>query len=99
MRGLRLPKPNLFRVAVLILACVTAVLLFTKLGLRSIWLDELFPIAVARAKTMTASVALYRRFEVNPPFNYVLLYGWIRSFGSGDATVRVPSAILGVCSV
>lgn len=37
--------------------------------------------------------------ETNPPLFYTILHGWIRWFGSSDAAIRTPAALIGCAAI
>lgn len=75
------------------------VLQLADLGARSLWLDEIYTVRIAGEPTLDELWASYRESERQPPLHYLLLRGWMSIAGSGDATVRVPFALLAAASV
>lgn len=82
-------------VAILFLA---AALRVQHLGTESLWFDE-----AATARVVTAPLddffLRFRTTENTPPLHYVILWIWVRIFGSSEASLRMPSVIAGVASV
>ncbi len=62
-----------------------------------LWLDEALTVDIAKLPLDQLRSALLR--DGAPPLYYVLLHGWIRVFGSGDAAVRALSGVLGVATI
>lgn len=78
---------------------VAAGLQLRELGTKSLWIDEVLTVHVAEAPDLPTFFERHRASENQPPAHYLLLHGWIRLAGAGDAAVRVPSALFGVVSV
>ncbi len=82
--------------AVAALAVLGAALRFYHLGTQSLWLDELFSVALARHDfaTIVAGTAA----DIAPPLYYVLLH-LAMQFGTDEVAVRVVSCLAGVATV
>ena len=68
------------------------------LGGVSLWNDELFSVYYPRA----GEAFMWTRglhLEPNPPLYYSILAAWMRLFGHGDATVRLPSVIASMAAI
>ncbi len=76
---------------------IAAVLRFADIGGKSIWLDEAFSIALARA-SWTGFVHMLRTQEANMSLYYLLLRAWL-SMGQDEATIRALSAIFGTLTI
>jgi len=63
----------------------------------ALWLDEAQSVSFARLPLLDVAPAL--REDGAPPLYYLLLHGWIRVFGNGDAAVRSLSAALSLAAV
>ncbi len=77
---------------------LAAALRFSTLGVQSFWLDEGIAIDSMRHGFggMFDSIA---HTEGNPPFYFVLGWGWTRIFGDGEVGVRSLSALFGLATV
>lgn len=81
-----------------------AVLLLIAVGLRvanlteqSLWADEGNSVRVTeRSLNLVVAAA---RGDVHPPGYYVLLWGWVKLFGNGEAAVRSLSVCIGLALV
>src|SRR5690606_27146736 len=62
-----------------------------------LWLDEALSVNIASLGVSDLLEAL--RHDGHPPLYYLLLHGWMRVFGDGDAAVRALSGILGVAAL
>nr|MBC7244578.1 glycosyltransferase family 39 protein [Chloroflexota bacterium] len=88
------------RLLLLGILAVSTTLLFFNLGAKSMWIDEYNNVDIASAPDLGAvTQAVLRGFQRQPPLYFWLLHLWIRIAGTGDATVRVPSALMGLASV
>lgn len=83
--------------AVLLLAVVAALLRLPNLG-ESLWFDEVLYSTRISASTLSE---LWSRFLHDPPapLYRVPLFFWVRVFGDGDLSVRVPSLLFGIASI
>jgi uncharacterized membrane protein len=68
------------------------------LGRQSLWYDEAFSLAVARADWPTFWAALLSD-GVHPPGYYLLLRGSLALFGAGEFALRFPSVLAGTLAV
>jgi mannosyltransferase len=77
---------------------LAAVLRFPTPGVQSFWLDEGIAIDSMRHGfgAMFDSIA---HTEGNPPFYFVLGWGWTRIFGDSEAGIRSLSALFGLATV
>jgi mannosyltransferase len=83
-----------FVVLVLLLAVALRVVNLTA---QSLWADEGNSVRVTeRPLDLVVAAA---RGDIHPPGYYVLLWGWVRLFGQGEAAVRALSAVFGVALV
>jgi len=87
-------RADLLLLAIVLLA---AVLRLSRLGSQSFWLDEAFSVALARAPRGSFWFEIRTR-EANMALYYGLLRLWLRG-GSGEAFVRLLSAIAGIATV
>jgi 4-amino-4-deoxy-L-arabinose transferase-like glycosyltransferase len=74
-----------------------AVLRLLELGRKSFWLDEIASVWTARLPSQNFWPFLWRS-EGNMALYYVLLRSWLH-VGTGEASVRVLSAIIGIVSI
>jgi hypothetical protein len=83
-----------FTLLVFILA---AVLRTSNLTAQSLWADE--GNSVRLTERPLDLVIAAARADVHPPGYYLMLWGWVRLFGQGEAAVRALSAVIGVAVV
>ena len=76
---------------------LAAILRLHDLGLRPLWLDELFS-AWFSARDWHYLWNVVPTFETHPPFYYSLLKLW-RVFGSDEFTLRLLSVVFAVATV
>ena len=67
------------------------VLRWWRLSARSLWFDEGYTAWVVSLPAGRIIDAI--RVDTAPPLYYLLLRGWVRLFGTGEAALRVPSAM------
>lgn len=80
-------------------AVVTAAFLrLWSVGGKSLWLDELFSVRVARRESW-AGLAEELSGDVHPPLYFALLRLWAAVAGDHDALWRLPSAVAGIAAV
>lgn len=72
---------------------------FVGLSASGWWTDELFTLFLIDHHGGPAQVLGRALTDTQPPAYYLLLYGWSRLFGLGEAALRSLSAILAVASV
>jgi mannosyltransferase len=80
------------------LAVVAALLRWLDLCEQGLWLDEAFSVWMARqpvADLLRWIVAI----DQHPPLYYLLLNGWLRVAGDGEAAVRSLSALFGTATI
>jgi mannosyltransferase len=63
------------------------------LGTESIWLDEVFTAIISNESFVSAIVKGWQ-----PPY-FAILQPWVSLFGNSEASLRAPSAILGILSI
>lgn len=61
------------------------------------WLDEGVSLQIAHLDAQ--GILQEVRVDNNPPLYYLLLHYWIELFGDSEASVRMPSALVGVLAV
>lgn len=82
------------RTARIVAALTLLALLIRSIVLRSLWLDE--AIAVAQAHLPFGSMlSALRQGDVHPPLHASVLWVTVRTIGSGEIAVRLPSIIAG----
>jgi mannosyltransferase len=84
--------------AILLITLLGFALRVTFLGRQSLWYDEAFSLAVARADWPTFWAALLSD-GVHPPGYYLLLRGGLALFGSGEFALRFLSVLAGTLGV
>jgi uncharacterized membrane protein len=67
---------------------------FRFLTTSDLWLDEALTVNIAQLPLSDLEEAL--RHDGAPPLYYVLLYGWMKVFGTSDVAVRALSGVLGL---
>jgi 4-amino-4-deoxy-L-arabinose transferase-like glycosyltransferase/O-antigen/teichoic acid export membrane protein len=65
---------------------------------RGLWLDEATSVMQARMPFGQMLHAL-ETTDVHPPGYFAILWGWVRLFGTGPLSVRMPSIIIGAALV
>lgn len=80
-----------------LLALAALALRAYKLDGQSLWYDEGFSVYLAGMEP--AEIVARTAADIQPPLYYLLLHGWIRLVGDGEAAVRSLSVIFGVLSV
>lgn len=79
---------------------IAAILLFVDLGAKSMWIDEYNSVEIAaRSSLGTVTQGVLEGFQRQPPGYFWLLHLWIQLAGTGDAAVRVLSALMGLGAV
>jgi uncharacterized membrane protein len=84
--------------ALLVIVALAAALRLYLLGIRPLWIDEAFSLAVA-SKPLRDIPAIVRANDVHPIGYYALLAVWVRVFGYGLAAARFPSLLFGLAAV
>jgi mannosyltransferase len=87
-------------VALLIVIGVGLVLRLRDVGVRSLWVDELFSVGLAAQSPSTILTVLYGE-EANMALYYALMFVWVRIFGadSNETVMRLPSVLFGVAGL
>ncbi len=83
---------------ILLVTLLGFALQLTFLGRQSLWYDEAFSLAVARAGWPTFWAALLSD-GVHPPGYYLLLRAGLRFFGDSEFALRFPSVLAGTLAV
>ena len=65
---------------------------------RGLWLDEATSVQQARM-SFGAMLNNLRNTDVHPPGYFTMLWGWVRIFGDGPVSVRMPTILLGALLV
>jgi uncharacterized membrane protein len=81
---------------ILVIACVFA---FVGLDRSNFWTDELFTLHVIGHDGGLAEVWRRALTDTHPPLYYFGLYGWSRLGGTGEAWLRLPSAVFAVLAL
>ncbi|NMC36070.1 hypothetical protein GYA49_03410 [Candidatus Beckwithbacteria bacterium] len=63
---------------------------------QSLWLDEAIEALAVRDNSLPQLFTSFMPGDFNPPLHYILLWGWVRMFGSSEIALRLPSVLLGV---
>src|SRR5258708_10601166 len=66
---------------------------------QSLWWDEAINVVSAKNLNFLDFLIKYPIGDFHPPGFFTILWVWVRIFGSSEIAVRVPSVILGVCTV
>lgn len=77
---------------------IAAVLRFVFLSQNSVWRDEAVVVWVAKFRWHDLLPVLRLR-DVHPPLYFILMKAWIGKAGTGEAAIRIPSAIFSLLSV
>lgn len=85
------------------IACLAGIVLLAlavrlyDLGGKDLWLDEANSVIIAQENFSGLIDRL--KADSSPPAYYLLLHGWIRTFGDSVAAVRSLSVLFGICLV
>src|SRR3972149_5511149 len=85
-----------FAVAAVLL--VGAGVRFWGLGTKSLWFDETYSVFIAR-QALVDIPRMLQTYDTHPPLHYVLLHVWMALFGSGEASIRIPSVLASVGAI
>ncbi|QQG44336.1 MAG: glycosyltransferase family 39 protein [Candidatus Roizmanbacteria bacterium] len=77
---------------------IGAFLRFFNLGKESLWLDEAYSVKLANVNFFQIWDKV-RTSDVHPPFYYMLLNLWIKTFGDSEFAVRSLSVVFGILSI
>jgi len=86
--------------ALVLILAVAAGLRFWRLGELSFWYDEVVTMRLAQAPT--PAILIDRLFQIDAtraPLHPLLLQGWLRLFGSTEASARALSVLCGLLTV
>lgn len=72
---------------------------FASLGVQSFHHDEVITAARVVPGTFGEMLHQVKGSESNPPLYYVLAWGWVKAFGTGEVALRSLSAIFGAATV
>ncbi len=86
-------------VAFTVIALIAALFAFVGLGRSNYWTDELFTLHVIGHDGGLAEVLRRALTDTHPPLYYFLLYGWSKLGGTGEAWLRLPSAVAAVAAL
>lgn len=76
-----------------------AALRLVGLGAESYWLDEIASLQYVGSRSLVEVVVELPFVDRHPPLYYALLDGWIGLVGTGEAPVRLLSALFGVAAL
>lgn len=93
-------RPAGRRAILLLLAilALAAALRFYRIGDKSLWLDEVMSVRLARSPSAVETVRDVAGYDVHPPLFPMVHFLWMR-LGDSDGLARVPSAVFGVLAV
>jgi uncharacterized membrane protein len=98
MQRTQADRSSLGRLAVVGLALTVVAGVAMRFAPRSdLWLDEALTVNIS--KLPVGDLLRQLRHDGHPPLYYLLLHGWMKAFGSGDAAVRSLSGIIGVATI
>src|SRR3954462_7419587 len=80
------------------LVVLAAVLRFATIDQQSYWLDEAFTVGLLR-EDFPHMLKYMTETEATPPLYYVLAWPWAHVFGTGEASLRSFSAVIGIAVV
>jgi uncharacterized membrane protein len=84
--------------ALIAVVAVAAVLRFWRLGAQGLWFDEWSTVEAASHSLSHLFHYVADREAIPPPYFLVML-GWIRVLGDGEAAIRMVSALAGIATV
>lgn len=83
-----------------VILVVASILRFVDLGDLSLWYDEVVTMRIARQPGPAALVKTLREIDATrAPLHPLVLQGWLRVFGTSDASGRALSALCGILTV
>ena len=82
-------------VATILLA---AALRFYRLGANSLWIDEFMTLWLA-SHSLGEIVSMSSTENFVPPLYFLLVHGALQLLGESEVTLRLPSAIAGICTI
>jgi hypothetical protein len=94
-------RPGLARsLALLIVIGAALALRLHDVGVRSLWVDELFSVGLAAQGPSTILTVIYGE-EANMALYYALMFGWVRLVGASASEVwmRLPSVLFGAAGL
>lgn len=91
---------HLVLLALLALMAVALIVLYPTLRM-GIWLDEYLSINSSTGDNFVAVITngFGRQDDYHPPLFYVVLNTWMKLFGRGDFSVKMPSVIFGLLTI
>lgn len=65
------------------------------------WGDEILSLSIVKhfAGSIPEMLRYLKEVEIHPPLYYLLLTGWMRLFGEGEANIRILSVLLGAGTI
>lgn len=93
-------RSRLVLLALLALMTVALIVLYPTLRM-GIWLDEYLSINSSTGDNFVAVITngFGRQDDYHPPLFYVVLNTWMKLFGRGDFSVKIPSVIFGLLTI
>jgi 4-amino-4-deoxy-L-arabinose transferase-like glycosyltransferase len=93
-------EPLLFppRLVLFGILAIGAGLRFALLGQNSVYVDETFVVRVTQLG-WGQILPLLRLFDAHPPLYYLVMKAWVGVAGTGEAAIRIPSAVFSVVSI
>ena len=92
-------RPSWLAGIFLVLALAGCAFAFVGLTTGGYWTDELFSLYIVDHHGGPAEVIRRTLTDTHPPAYYLLLYGWTRVFGLGEAATRSLSALFSIGAV
>lgn len=89
------------RVVLSVILLLGLALRLVNLGAESYWGDEILSLNIVKhyQGNIAGLINYLREVEIHPPLYYLLLAGWVKLFGFGEAMVRSLSLIFGLATI
>lgn len=66
---------------------------------QSLWLDEAINVLATTQYSFLGMITEYAKADFHPPLFFIILWPWIKLFGSSEIAVRIPSIIFGLLAI
>lgn len=89
------------RLAILCILLLGLALRLVNLGIKPYWGDEILSLQIVKhyQSDPVGLVKYLQAVEVHPPLYYLLILGWTKLFGFGEAAVRSLSVVFGLATI
>lgn len=66
---------------------------------QSLWLDEAINVMATQHFSFIGMITQYAVADFHPPGFFIILWPWVKLFGTGEVAVRIPSVIFGIITI